>query len=58
MRRFMGAGGFFYRAPTLLLVASDVDIIKRDRGGNIDWTREQFLDLYYLNAAQSVSVKI
>ena len=31
------------------------------RGGsrdNFDWTKEQFLDLYYLNAAQLVSAKI
>ena len=29
-----------------------------DRGDNFDWIREQFLDLYYLNATQSVSVRI
>ena len=28
-----------------------------DRGDNFDWIREQFLDLYYLNVAQSVSVR-
>ena len=31
---------------------------REDRGNDFDCIREQFLDLYYLNTAQSVSVRI
>ena len=48
---------FFFQAPASS-VASDVDIVKRDRGDSFDWIRELFLDLYYLSATQSVSAKI
>ena len=37
-------------------VANGMDI--GGSGDNFDWISEQFLDLYYLYAAQSVSVRI
>ena len=54
----MGARELFYWAPTSSSVVSDTDIVKRDTEDDLDWIREQVLDLYYLNAPQSVSAKI
>ena len=45
MRRFTGAGEFFYWTPTLSSVVSDADIVKENRGENFDRIREQFSDL-------------
>ena len=48
IRRFTGAGEFFYWLPHLRWLAVLWTSSRGDWGDDFDWIREQFLDLYYL----------
>ena len=58
MIKFTGAIELFCWAPASSSVAMTWTSSRGDSGDNSDWIREQFLDLYNLNATQLVSVRI